>query len=149
MNWMSADLRGRDVRKIFSPKTVEYKRPRGRPPKYAGYDFDDCTQARDDAHLPAGVQTSWGHIGDGTRQIRAQAPDHVGIFAEWATEAWLHGEGGSVRADSTEELVDEWLAVNTPAKCPRFKRTRRWPGALPLPWFLKKRHAAKFEGLMA
>jgi hypothetical protein len=40
MNWMSADLCGRDVRKIFAPKTVEYKRPRGRPLKYRGYDFE-------------------------------------------------------------------------------------------------------------
>ena len=149
MNWMSADLCGRDVRKIFSPKIVEHKRPRGRPPKYAGYDFDDCAQTLEDEHGPTAVQTSWGHIGDGTRQIHPQDPDQVGVRAEWATEAWLHGEGGSVRADSTEELVDEWLAVNTPAKCPRFKRTHRWPGALPIPWFLKKPRVAKFESLMA
>jgi hypothetical protein len=147
MTWISADLCGRDVRKKFPPKVVEHKRPRGRPPKYRGYEFDDCAQALDEQIGPTAVQTGWAHIGDGTRQIHGHVPDHVGIFAEWATEAWLHGEGGSVRADSTEELVDEWLAVNTPAKCPRFKRTRPWPGALPLPWFLKTR-AAKFEGLI-
>jgi hypothetical protein len=143
MSWAAADLRGRDVRKKFPPKTVEYKRPRGRPPKYAGYDFEDCAQTRGDAHPPAGAQTSWAEIGGGTRQVHAQNPDVVGIFTEWATEARLHGEGGSARADSTEGLVDEWLAVNRPAKCPRFKRTRPWPGALPIPWFLKRGSTAQ------
>jgi hypothetical protein len=145
MNWTAADLRGRDVRKLFAPKTVEHKRPRGRP-RYRGYDFDDCGLDEDG---PTVVQASWAHIGDGTKQVLAPHADVVGIFTEWATEAWLHGEGGSVRADSTEELVDEWLAVNTPANCPRFKRTRPWPGALQHPWFLKERRAAKIEGLMA
>jgi hypothetical protein len=115
MNWMSADLCGRDVRKIFAPKTVEYKRPRGRPLKYRGYDFDDCEEAQADAYGPDHIQTSWAQIGDGTRQVHAKNADVAVIFTEWATEAWLHGEGGSVRADSTEELVKEWLAVNTSA----------------------------------
>jgi hypothetical protein len=150
MNWMSADLCGRDVRKIFAPKTVEYKRPRGRPPKYRGYDFDDGEQARDEEHGPAVVQTSWAQIGDGLRQIHPQDPDTVGIFNEWATEAWLHGEGGSVRADGTEELVAGWLAAgNELAPCPEFKRTRRYHGALPLPWFLKNRRVAKIESRIA
>jgi hypothetical protein len=149
MNWMSADLCGRDVRKIFAPKTVEYKRPRGRPLKYGGYDFDDCEEAQADAYGPDHIQTSWAQIGDGTRQVHAKNADVAVIFTEWATEAWLHGEGGSVRADSTEELVKEWLAVNTSAKCQRFKRTRPWPGALQLPWFLKNRRVAKFESRIA
>jgi hypothetical protein len=74
MNWVNADLCGRDVRKIFAPKTVEHKLPRGRPPKYAGYDFDDCTQARDDANLPADVQTSWGHIGNARGKYMRKRP---------------------------------------------------------------------------
>jgi hypothetical protein len=135
---VSADLRGRDVRKLFAPKVIEYKPPRGRPPKYRGYDFaDDKEQAESD------VQTSWDQIGNGTQQILASFhednPNGVLFGSEWATEAWLHGEGGAVRADSTEELVAEWLAVNRSTKCPRFKRTRPWRGTLPLPWFLKRR----------
>ena len=138
MVWLSEDLRGRDVRKIFAQKTVEHKLPRGRPPKYRGYDFDDCPQAQVDVYGPAGVQTSWAHIGDGTRQVHAPDFDNVAIFTEWATEAWLHGEGGHVRADSTERMVDEWLAFNEATLCPRFKRTRPWRGALKLPWFLQR-----------
>ena len=142
MSWTGADLGGRDVRKTLAPKTAGYKLPRGRPPKYSGYDFDDCAQEPDDAHGPAAVQTSWAHIGDGTRQVHARNADVVRIFADWATEAWLHGEGGEVRADSSEQLVEGWLAAgNELALCPEFKRTRRYPGSLPLPWFLRKRKA--------
>ena len=141
MHWVSTDLRGRDVRKLFAPKVIEYKPPRGRPPKYRGYDFAD-----DQEQAESGVQTSWNQIGNGTRQILASVhednPNGVLFGREWATEAWLHGEGGAVRADSTEHLVTEWLAAgNELALCPPFKRTRRYPGALPFPWFLRKRKA--------
>jgi hypothetical protein len=89
MSWAADDLRGRDVRKKFPPKTVEHKRPRGRPPKYAGYDFDDCARAQDDAYGPAAVQTSWAQIGDGSRRIHAQtfSAESIALSKEAASTA--------------------------------------------------------------
>jgi hypothetical protein len=163
--WSNLDLRGRDTRKTHRPKIPIYKRPRGRPPKYRGYDFSDDAAATADEvdDTPTVASFELQLFGDGNRQCRIptktddvkDVPYHPTSVAvdrrinlsqvpkyqpEYGVEEWLFQEGCIVHRKSSDDLVTKWLAAGNQTNIGRpFARTIAYRKALPLPWFLQKK----------
>jgi hypothetical protein len=97
MNWVSADLRGRDVRKLFAPKVIEYKPPRGRPPKLPvevlkcerapGWYWSDCV---DCGEVQAGdkFHDDWRRSGLKPVQTQQFREGECGFQASSSSTAW-------------------------------------------------------------